>query len=105
MYTEVTASSMYSSNNDAICLNGTILRLRDNNSATFEDWKEATKNCEVVYPLATPIEVDLTPPQISALLGVNNVWNDTNGNTTVKYKVGIQKYIDKKIAEVQALVL
>ena len=96
---------MYSSNKDAICLNGTILRLRDNNSATFEDWKEATKNCEVVYPLATPIEVDITPQAITPLLGVNNIWNDTNGDTTVKYKLGIQKYIDKKIAEVQALVL
>jgi len=60
---------------------------------------------DIVYPLATPVEYDLTPQQILPLLGVDNIWNDTNGDTTVKYKLGIQKYIDKKIAEVQALVL
>lgn len=105
MYNEVTPGSMYSSNNDAICLNGTILRLRDNNFSTFEEWKQATADCEVVYPLATPIEIDVIPQAITPILGVNNVWNDTNGDTTVKYKLGIQAYIDKKIAEVQALVL
>ena len=62
-------------------------------------------NLEVVYPLATPIDIDLTPTQINALVGVNNVYNDTNGDTEVKYKEGIQHYIDKKIAETQALIL
>lgn len=50
-------------------------------------------------------EVDITPQAITPFLGVNNVWSDTNGDTTVDYKLGIQAYIDKKIAEVQALVL
>lgn len=57
------------------------------------------------YELATPFDIDLTPVQINALLGVNNVYNDTNGNTEVKYKEGIQHYIDKKIAATQALIL
>lgn len=43
------------------------------------------KNKALVYPLATPVEYDLTPQQILPLLGVNNIWNDTNGDTTVKY--------------------
>ena len=60
---------------------------------------------DIVYPLATPVEYDLTPQQILPFLGINNIWSDTNGDTTVDYKLGIQAYIDKKIAEVQALVL
>ena len=50
------------------------------------------------YPLATPIEIDLTPVQISALVGENNVFGDTNGDTTVKFKDTIQNYIDKKVS-------
>lgn len=42
---------------------------------------------EVVYELANPvtIELDVSEPMFEALLGVNNVWHDGNGNTEVKY--------------------
>ena len=61
---------------------------------------------QIVYEKANPQTVALPDgAPIIAFNGVNNVWNDTNGDTTVKYKLGIQAYIDKKIAEVQALVL
>lgn len=40
---------------------------------------------EVVYELSTPFDIDLTPEQIEALLGVNNVWHDANGDTEVKF--------------------
>ena len=59
----------------------------------------------IVYELATPATYQLTPTQINALLGVNNIYNDVNGDTEVKYKEGIQHYIDKKIAATQALIL
>ena len=57
------------------------------------------------YVLATPFDIDLTPEVISAIVGTNNVYSDTNGDTEVKYKEGIQHYIDKKIAATQALIL
>ena len=47
-----------------------------------------------VYELATPFDIDLTPVQIRALVGENNIYNDTNGNTEVKFKDSIQHYID-----------
>ena len=53
---------------------------------------------ELVYPLATPFDIDLTPEVISAIVGTNNVYSDTNGNTTVKFKDTIQNYIDKKVS-------
>lgn len=42
----------------------------------------------IVYPLATPFDIDLTPEVMSAIVGENNVFADC-GKTTVKYlKVG-----------------
>ena len=43
------------------------------------------ENLQVIYPLATPFDIDLTPVQIEQLLGKNNVWHDGNGDTEVKY--------------------
>ena len=56
-----------------------------------------TTGAQVVYPLTTPFDIDLTPVQINALLGVNNVFNDTNGDTEVQYKDSIQHYIDSRV--------
>jgi hypothetical protein len=81
------------------------LFLRLNSSSTASDVVAAITGTKLVYPLATPVTYQLTPVQVQALLGVNNVFNDTNGDTEVKYKEGIQHYIDKKIAATQALIL
>lgn len=43
-----------------------------------------TTGAQVVYPLATPFEIALTPTQISAIAGQNNVFSDT-GECEVKY--------------------
>lgn len=44
----------------------------------------ANNNFEMLYPLATPITVQLTPTQIEQLLGANNVFADT-GDVEVKF--------------------
>ena len=46
------------------------------------------------YTRTTPVTYQLTPTQVRALVGVNNVFNDTNGNTEVQFKDSIQHYID-----------
>ena len=105
IYPEVTPSAMYSSANEAICLNGQTVRLRNTTYSTLEEWEEATKNYKFVYPLATPIEISLSDiPEITTLIGTNNIFADS-GNVEVKFKESIQKYIDDKIAETQALIL
>lgn len=43
-----------------------------------------TTGAQVVYELATPTTVTLTPTEITLLLGTNNVWSDT-GDTTLTY--------------------
>jgi hypothetical protein len=40
---------------------------------------------QFVYVLDTPKIYQLTPQQITALKGINNIWHDANDNTTVKY--------------------
>lgn len=50
----------------------------------FKDWLDENP-FEVIVPLATPLEYDLTPQEITALVGVNNIWGDTNGNAEIEY--------------------
>jgi len=55
-------------------------------------------NVEVVYPLATPIEIPLTPEIITLLKGENNIWTDA-GTSEIEYTVDLQTYIQKLINE------
>ena len=52
---------------------------------------------QVCYKLATPIEVDLTPTEITTLLGTNNIFADC-GDTTVDYYADTTLFVNKKIA-------
>ena len=48
----------------------------------------------MVYFLATPTTIQLTPQQIDSLLGRNNVWSDS-GDVTVEYIADTKLYIQK----------
>ena len=50
---------------------------------------------QILVPLTTPLTVQLTAQQVQAILGDNNIFADT-GDSTVQYKVSIQKYIDER---------
>ena len=51
---------------------------------------------QLVYYLATPITVTLTPSQLSTLLGQNNIFADT-GDTEVTYRADSKMYIDQSL--------
>jgi hypothetical protein len=53
-----------------------------------------TTGAQVVYELATPQTYQLTPTEVTLLLGYNNVWADT-GDTTVTYRADTKLYIHK----------
>ena len=61
----------------------------------FKDWLDLNP-VDVIYELATPIEVQLTAQQIAAIKGVNTIMTDTNGNIEVTYKESIKHYLDKQ---------
>jgi hypothetical protein len=44
-----------------------------------------TTGAQVVYELATPVTVQLTPTQVAAFVGKNTIWTNTSGNITVAY--------------------
>lgn len=50
----------------------------------------------LVYPLKTPFDIDLTPEVISAIVGANSVSSDT-GAVTVRFKTTIEDYINNRI--------
>jgi hypothetical protein len=54
------------------------------------------EGCKIVYELATPQTYQLTPTQISAIVGTNNVFTDTNGDTSVVYACSLKDYIDRQ---------
>lgn len=78
----------------AVLSDGRITFYRDNETPTGL----------MVYPLATPIEVQLTPQQIEAFIGTNNIYAGS-GDTSVVFKDSVNGYVEKKIASVQALTL
>ena len=62
-------------------------------------------NAQLVYELATPVVVEnLTVSQIQTLLCVNNIFSDMT-SVSVEYPADTKLYIDKKLAELQALIL
>ena len=55
----------------------------------------SSNNLEIEYKLATPVVVQLTASQVSAIAGINTISIDTNGNIEVTYKESVKHYLDK----------
>ena len=57
-------------------------------------FKTAMNGVQVCYELATPVTVQLTPHEVTALLGSNNIWADS-GDSTVEYRADPTLYIGR----------
>ena len=68
--------------------------------ADFKTWL-ASNNLQVVYELATPVTVTLTPATLSLLKGENNLWASTGDILDLTYPVESKSFIDEQIAESQ----
>lgn len=69
------------------------------------DWINTEINVQVCLRLATPQIYHFTPIAISTVYGNNQFYADTGNIAYLKYACDNKLYIDKKIAEVQALAL
>lgn len=58
--------------------------IRDSRFTTQADFR-ANADGNMCFPLSTPQTYTLTPTEVELLLGTNNVWSDTNGDTTLTY--------------------
>ena len=82
-------------NQDEAPINGILnttqtrnIRLRVSQDAiSFEDFRAFLQEnpVTVVCPLDTPREIQLTPQQITALVGNNTIWSDANGEMAAIY--------------------
>ena len=70
----------------AIGVANTMLYVADLDYATASDFKTAMNGVYLVYPLATPQTYQLTPKEVTALVGTNNVWADAGTQVTVEYR-------------------
>lgn len=60
------------------------LFVRYNEATSVAELKTALSGVQLVYELAEPRTIQITPKQVTTLLGANNVWADS-GDVTVKY--------------------
>ena len=63
--------------------------------AQMQTWLD-NNDVYVLFDLATPVEVTLTPSQLTTVKGVNTIISDTNGDIEVTYKESIKHYLDKQ---------
>ena len=80
------------------------INIVDSRFDNVNDFKAAMDGVQFAYPLKNPYTITLDPTTISTLLGNNSIYADA-GQVTVRYRADVGLYIDKRIAEVQALVL
>lgn len=77
-------SSRTYTSSDRILIENTGITSKDDLYAYFGTQEAASTPVQLVYTLATPITIPLTPTQISTLQGANNVWADC-GPVDVEY--------------------
>ena len=90
-----------------MCIGGTYnaagigIKLNDNTTMEeFTSWIDTEKPFVVSY-LKNNVTYQLTPEEVTTLLGQNNLWADT-GDSTVEYPADTKLYIDKKLAALVA---
>jgi hypothetical protein len=66
-------------------------------------FKAAMDGVQLVYKLATPTTIQLTPTQVKSLLGSNNLWADTGEIIDCEYKRDATAIINSLIARIEAL--
>lgn len=67
--------------------------VHDEDYTDAETFKTAVSGQTLVFPIRTPVTYQLTPTEVTTLLGTNNVWADT-GDSTVEYRADTKLYID-----------
>lgn len=62
-----------------------LIAINDNKGVMCRTSDGNTPQGQLVYELATPLTIQLTPTQVKSLLGSNNVWADTGDITDAEY--------------------
>ena len=84
-----------------------IIRWKEQGGLSLADYRTyiASNPLQISYELATPIELTLTPTQLMMLLGDNVISSVEADTIYLDYYCDVTRYIAKKVAELQALIL
>ena len=67
--------------------------IRDTGYSTASAFAASLSGAQILYKLATPITYQLTPVEVTTLLGENNIWADT-GDVEVTFGEDVKAYVD-----------
>lgn len=73
------------------------IRIRDLAYTNVAAFKAAMSGAQLVYELATPISIQLTPTEVDTLRGDNVIWADCGDITNCEYRADLKMYIDKVV--------
>lgn len=82
--------------NNSYFVTPTNVMIRDDGFTDSTSFKTAVTGSKLVYELATPIEISLTPQQLQTLSGQNNIWSNTNGGMSLVYQLPITSLLVKR---------
>ena len=86
-YKPDTANRVYRGNyGDNIALRNAIIWVHDGAYTDPEEFTTAVNGVQLVYELAEPITISLTPQEVESLAGDNVLFSDANGDLTVEYR-------------------
>ena len=76
--------------------NNAVVDIRDTDytSYTGAQFQTAMSGVQLIYELATPIEVTLTPIAIEQIFGSNTISTNTNGKVYVTYTESLKNYLE-----------
>ena len=87
LYTVVTSSNVQNKNIAFSVGSSGYTFVRDTSYTDAQTFKTAMDGVHLVYELATPVEHQLTPAQVTQLLGENNVWCDSGDSEVDFFKI------------------
>jgi hypothetical protein len=77
--------------------------VRDDRFSDATAFKAAMNGVQLVYELATPIELQLTPTQVKSLKGYNNISANTGNILKVEYIRDLDIVINSLLERIAAL--
>lgn len=92
----VSAYSIYMGTSEqgvGIHIDGSIRVVYPNMPTDGTQFRQAVTGWKLVYPLATPYEIQLDPIAVQTLLGDNTIWSDANGTIELDYRADTKLWI------------
>jgi len=80
-------------NNTIACVSSGSIYIRDERYDTISDFVSGVGEQTIAYPLAEPAEFQLSPQEITTLLGTNNIWADIGNILELEYVADTKLYI------------